>query len=203
MQVTLDLIKELRQRTGVGVNSVKEALEASNSIDEAINYLREKGLAKATKRAGREATNGIIGMYLHTDKRTGVVVEIATETDFSARSQDIQDFANAMGLQIAALNPLYVNVEAIPAEILENERNLAMANIPEGKSEDMVEKIVQGRLEKFYKDNVLTHQTLFADESRTVQDYLNELVAKIGEKIEITRFAKLQIAMPATASGLV
>lgn len=203
MQATLDLIKELRQRTGVGVSSVKEALEASNNIDEAINYLREKGLAKATKRAGREATNGIIGMYLHTDKRTGVVVEIATETDFSARSEDIQKFANDMALQIAALNPQYVNVEAIPADILENERSLAMANIPEGKAEDMVEKIVQGRLEKFYKENVLTYQTLFTDESRTVADYTNELVAKIGEKIEITRFAKLQIAMPASQSGLI
>lgn len=203
MDATLDLIKELRQRTGVGVSAVKEALEASNNIDEAINYLRQKGLAKAAKRAGREATNGIIGMYLHTDKRTGVVVEVATETDFSARSEDIQKFANDMALQIAALNPQYVNVEAIPAEILENERALAMANIPEGKSEEMVEKIVQGRLEKFYKENVLTHQNLFVDESRTVSDYINELVAKIGEKIEITRFAKLQIAMPATQSGLI
>lgn len=203
MDATLDLIKELRQRTGVGVSAVKEALEASNNIDEAINYLRQKGLAKAAKRAGREATNGIIGMYLHTDKRTGVVVEVATETDFSARSEDIQKFANDMALQIAALNPQYVNVEAIPADILENERALAMANIPEGKSEEMVEKIVQGRLEKFYKENVLTHQNLFVDESRTVSDYINELVAKIGEKIEITRFAKLQIAMPATQSGLI
>ena len=142
-------------------------------------------------------------MYLHTDKRTAVIVEVATETDFSARSQDIQDFANQMALQLAAVNAQYVSIEAIPPEVLENERNLAMANLPEGKSAEMADKIVQGRLEKFYKDTVITHQALFTDENRTVADYLSELTAKIGEKIEITRFAKLQIAMPATQSGLV
>lgn len=203
MDATLELIKELRQRTGVGVNSVKEALQASNSLDEAINYLREKGLAKAARRAGREAVNGTVGFYIHTDKRTGVLVEVATETDFASRSEDLKKFANDMALQIAAMNPQYASVESIPAEIIENETNLAKANIPEGKPADIIEKIVQGRLDKFYADNVLTHQTLFVDESRKVQDYLNELVAKIGEKIEITRFVKIQIGQPAAHSNIV
>jgi elongation factor Ts len=203
MEVTMDLIKELRERTGVGLGAVKEALGVSNTIEEAINYLREKGLAKAAKRAGREANQGTLGVYVHTDKRLAVIVEVATETDFAARSADVQKFASDVALHIAAVGTEYVNVDAIPAAVLENETNLAKANIPEGKPAEVAEKIVQGRLDKFYKETVLAAQTLFTDENKTVGDYLNELVAKVGEKIEITRFVKVQIAQPAVHSNIV
>ncbi len=202
MDITIDQIKELRNRTGAGVGSVKEALEfAQGDNDKAIQYLREKGLAKSAKRAGKQADNGILGIYMHGDHRMSVVVEIATETDFAARSEDVRKFADDIALHIAANETLYTSVESIPAEILENEKK-TFANDVEGKPAEIAEKIVAGKLEKFYADTVVTHQQLFTDDSKTVQDYLNELVAKIGEKVEITRFVKMKIAAHAVTSGL-
>ena len=202
MQTTIDQIKELRARTGAGVAAVKEALEVSKGDDEkAIQYLREKGLAKAAKRAGKQADNGILGIYIHGDHKMSVIVEVATETDFAAKSEDLRKFADDIALHIAANNPLYVSVDVIPADILEGEKRTFAADV-EGKPAEIAEKIIAGKLEKFYADTVITYQTLFTDESKTVQDYLNEMVAKIGEKIEITRFVKMKIAVPAVSNGL-
>lgn len=203
MAITLEQIKELRDRTGAGINAVKEALEHSQGDnDKAIAYLREKGLAKAAKRAEKETTNGIIGTYIHPDNRMAVLVEIATETDFAAKSDDMQKFAKDIALHIAAVGPEYADTESIPAEILEKEKAVYAADV-EGKPAEIAEKILSGRMEKFYAEKVLTHQQLFSDDSKTVQDYMNELVAKVGEKIEITKFVKLQINAQPLSAGVV
>jgi elongation factor Ts len=202
MEITIDQIKELRERTGAGVGAVKEALEhAQGDNDKAIQYLREKGLAKAAKRAGKQADNGTLGVYVHGDNRMVVVVEVASETDFAARSEDLKKFANDIALHIAANEPLYTSVESIPENIIETEK-ATFAQDVEGKPAEIAEKIIAGKLEKFYADTVITHQQLFTDETKTVQDYMNELVAKVGEKIEITRFVKMKIAAPASSCGL-
>ncbi len=201
MEITIDQIKELRNATGAGVNSVKEALaESKGDIPAAIQYLREKGLAKAAKRAGKQAANGIIGTYIHGDNRFVVAVEIATETDFAAKSPEMQKFAKDVALHIAASDTLYVNREAIPADILENEKKVFAKDI-EGKPAEIADKILQGKLEKFYSTSVLLDQQLFSDDTKKVQDYLNEMVAKIGEKIEITKFIRMKIAADTIMSG--
>lgn len=192
MDVTIDAIKELRQRTGAGVGSVKEALAQSKDMQEAITFLRQKGVAKAAKRAGKSADNGTLGLYKHSDSRLMVVVEVATETDFASRGEDIQKFANDIALHIAAQNTEYVSKSTIPAEVIEQERKVAEKDV-EGKPKDIAEKIMDGKLAKFYEQNVLLNQKLFIDDSKTVQDYLNELVAKVGEKIQITRFVKVAL----------
>lgn len=201
MEITIDQIKELRAATGAGVGAVKEALtESKGDIDAAIQYLREKGLAKAAKRAGKETLNGIIGTYIHSDSRFVVAVEIASETDFAAKSPEMQKFAKDIALHIAASQTLYVNEEAIPAEILENEKKVFAKDV-EGKPAEIADKILEGKLHKFYSENVLTYQQLFTDDTKTVQDYLNEMVAKIGEKIEVTRFVRMKIGSEAVLSG--
>ena len=202
MEITIEQIKELRERTGAGVGAVKEALEhAQGDNDKAIQYLREKGLAKAAKRAGKQADNGVLGIYVHGDNRMSVIVEVATETDFAARSEDVRKFANDIALHIAANEVQYASVENIPEDIIESEKATFAADVA-GKPAEIAEKIIAGKLEKFYADNVITYQTLFTDETKTVQDYMNELVAKVGEKIEITRFVKIKIAAPANSCGL-
>lgn len=202
MAITIEQIKDLREKTGAGMAVVKEALEASDGNEEkAIQFLREKGLAKAIKRAGKEALNGIIGVYRHHDRRMVVLVEVATETDFTSRSEDLQKFADDIALHVAANSTEYASIEAIPAEVLEKEKAVFAADV-EGKPAEIAEKILQGRLEKFYAEKVLLKQKLFTDETKTVQDYLNEIVAKVGEKVEITRFVMLKIATPTISSGL-
>jgi elongation factor Ts len=198
--ITVDQIKELRSRTGVGVNSVREALEATNgNMDEAVKYLRNKGMAKSEKRKGKTAEQGILGTYIHSNKKVVVVVEVACETDFAAKSEDLVKFAQDLALHVAAKSPLYVNVQSVPEEILNNEKAIFEKDL-EGKPENIKENILQGKLEKFYKDTVLIKQDLFTDESKTVLDYLNEMVAKIGEKIEITHFHKFSVGDPIVVS---
>ena len=195
----MDLIKKIRTQTGAGLNSVKEAIENSSSQEEVIQYLRKKGMAKSAKRAGKETNNGVIGNYLHTDKRLGVIVEVATETDFAAKSPDVVKFANDIALHIAAVGTLYVNEELVPQEIKKKKK--ASVDV-EGKPEEIAEKIKQGKVDKFMQQNVLVHQNFFLDESKKVSDLLNELVAKVGEKIEITKFVRMQIANPVISSNL-
>lgn len=203
MAATLDQIKELRTLTGAGVGSVREALEVSaGDTEKAIQYLREKGLAKSVKRAGKNAENGMFGVYVHPDNRAVVVVEVACETDFAAKSPDMVKFAQEIAVHIVASTTEYVNVESIPAEVLEKEKAVFMTEL-EGKPAEMAEKILEGKLQKFYKDTVLTYQPLFQDETKIVQDHLNELVAKIGEKIEITRFIKMKINSTTSMSNIV
>jgi len=194
-KVDLELIKQLRERTAAGFSDCKKALEeAEGDIERAIDILRKKGLAIATKRAGKEAKEGIVEAYIHANKKIGVLVEINCETDFVARTPEFQDFAHNVAMQIAATNPLCVSREDMPQEILEREKKLYEEQLREqGKPENVIPKILEGKLEKFYKETVLLEQPYIKNPEITIQDLLNELIAKTGEKIVIKRFARFQI----------
>lgn len=193
MEITLEQIKELRAQTGAGVGTVKAALEHSKGdIKAAIQYLREQGIAKGAKRAGKQASNGILGTYIHDDNRLVVIVEITSETDFAAKGADMQKFAKDIALHIAAIGPEYVKVEDVPAELVEEEKAVYAKEVA-GKPAEIAEKILEGKLQKFYAERVLLKQQLFTDESKKVEDYLNETLAKIGEKVEIARFVRFKL----------
>lgn len=192
-EVTLAEIKELRKLTGAGVGAVKEALEKSEGdFDKAMKVLREKGMAKAAKRAGKQIANGYIGQYVHGNGKLVVIVELGSETDFASKSPDFQEFANKLALHIAASGTKYVSRDRVPADELEKEKETYKTEV-EGKPEEVAEKILEGKLEKFYKQYVLMEQELFGSDGVTVQDALNELTAKIGENMEVGRMIKMSI----------
>jgi elongation factor Ts len=195
MAIGIEQIKQLREETGAGVLDCRKALETYNGdFEKAIEYLREKGLAKAAKRADREVLEGMVELYSHGNGRVGVMVEVNCETDFVGRSESFRKFAHEVALQVAAGAPKYVRVEDIPTEILEQERekarNLALA---EGKSEKVIERIVDGKMEKYYNDNCLLRQAYVRDENMTVEDLRNQHIAAIGENIVIRRFARWEV----------
>ena len=195
MAITIEQIKQLREETGAGVLDCRKALEANTGdFAKAIEYLREKGLAKAAKRADREVLEGMLELYSHGNGRVGVMVEVNCETDFVARSEAFRKFAHEVALQIAAGEPKYIRVEDIPAEVLEHEREKARTlALQEGKPEKVIERIVEGRLEKFYNDTCLLRQTYVRDENITVGDLRNQNIAAIGENIVIRRFARWEV----------
>ena len=199
MEATIEAIKDLRAKTGAGVSAVREALESSENLDDAITFLRKKGVAKAAKRAGKTTSEGIIGTYLHSDKKLLVSVEVQTETDFAARSEHLVQFANDIALHIAAVNTEYISEEAVPEEVLEQERKVGEKDL-KGKPEDIAKKILEGKISKFMQQNVLLNQQLFTDDSKTVQDYINELVAKVGEKITVKKFIKVKLGQKVITS---
>jgi len=195
MAVSTEQIKKLREATGAGILDCRKALEQSGGdYDKAMEYLREKGLATAAKRADRQASEGVVELYSHGNGRVGVMVEINCETDFVARSESFRKFAHEVALQIAAGAPKYVRVEDIPAEVVEQEkekaRNLALA---EGKPENVIERILEGKLEKFYNENCLLRQTYVRDENITIEDLRNQHIAAIGENLVIRRFARWEV----------
>ncbi|MFN3406486.1 MAG: translation elongation factor Ts [Caldimicrobium sp.] len=194
-QISIELIKQLRERTAAGFSDCKKALEeAGGDIEKAIDILRKKGLAIAAKRAAKETKEGIIEAYIHANKKIGVIVEINCETDFVARTPDFQEFAHNIAMQIAATAPICVTREEMPQEILEREKKIYEEQLREqGKPENVIPKILEGKLEKFYKESVLLEQTFIKNPEITIQDLLNELIAKTGEKIVIRRFARFQI----------
>jgi elongation factor Ts len=195
MAITTEQIKELRQATGAGIMDCRQALEHSNGdFDGAVDFLREKGLAKAAKRAGREASEGVIELYSHGDGRVGVMVEVNCETDFVARSEGFREFAHEVALQIAAMSPLVVSEDQLTEPVLERERNVARNRAKEeGKPENIIEKIVEGSLEKFKDEVVLLRQTYIRDDSVKIQDMLNERVGSLGENIVIRRFNRWEL----------
>lgn len=195
MAITTEQIKELREATGAGILDCRKALEQANGdFQSAVDILREKGLAKAAKRAGKEASEGVIELYSHGNGRVGVMVEVNCETDFVARSEAFRTFAHEVALQIAAASPRYVRSEDIPAAVLEKEREVAVARArEEGKPETVIPRIVEGRIEKFKDEVVLLRQPYIRDESLTVEQLLQELVVKTGENILIRRFARWEI----------
>ncbi|MEJ2757135.1 MAG: translation elongation factor Ts [Anaerolineales bacterium] len=195
MAVTTKQIKELRDATGAGMMDCKEALvNADGDFDKAVDFLREKGLAKAAKRAGREASDGIVEVYSHGDGRIGVLVEVNSETDFVSRSEAFRNFAHEMALQVAASSPMCVSEDQLTEEALERERNVARNQaIEEGKPENILDRIVEGRLEKFKDEVVLLRQTYIRDTSMTVQDLLNEVISSLGENIVIRRFVRWEV----------
>jgi elongation factor Ts len=195
MAIGIEQIKQLREETGAGVLDCRKALETYNGdFEKAIEYLREKGLAKAAKRADREVLEGVVELYSHGNGRVGVMVEVNCETDFVARSESFRKFAHEVALQVAAGAPKFVRVEDIPADILEQERekarNLAQA---EGKPENVIERIVNGKIEKYYNDNCLLRQTYVRDENMILEDLRNQHIAAIGENIVVRRFARWEV----------
>jgi elongation factor Ts len=195
MTITKEQIKELREKTGAGVLDCREALtQANGDYKKAVDYLREKGLSKAAKRADRVASDGVIDLYSHGDGRVGVMVEVNCETDFVSRNESFREFAHEMALQIAAANPKWVSEDQIPEEILKKEIEDARAFAKsEGKPEKVIDKIVEGRLEKFKNDHVLLRQTYIRDDDMIVQDLLNEKIAFIGENIIVRRFERWEL----------
>jgi elongation factor Ts len=189
------MVKDLRDKTNAGMMDCKKALkETAGDMEKAVDYLRQKGLAKAMKRSGREASEGMVHAYIHGGGRIGVLVEVNCETDFAAKSEDFLEFVKNIAMHIAAANPAGIQQEDIPEEIIQRERAIFMAQAKEtGKPENILEKMVDGKLRKFYEESVLLQQAYVKDPDKTIQDYLNELVAKIGEKIIIRRFSRYQL----------
>lgn len=195
MAITVEMVRELREATGAGVLEAKKALEAANgNFDAAATALREKGLAKAVKKAGREAKEGLIQMYAHPGNRIGVMLEINCETDFVARNEVFQDLAHSLVLQIAAMSPRYLSVEDVDPAALEKEREiLRNQTLAEGKPAQVVERIVEGRMSKFYQDNCLLEQPYVKDDSRKVKDLVTDAVRQLGENIVVRRFARYEL----------
>lgn len=199
---TIEEIKELRERTGAGVNAVREALDSSKGdLEEAMRYLRKKGVAKADKRKDKQALNGVLGTYVHANNKLVVVVEVACETDFAAKNEVMIEFANQMALQIAAMNAEFITEEDVSEDAKTKLRETAEKDLA-GKPEEVKEKIIEGKMQKYFEEVVLLNQPLFTDDSKAVKDLLDELVAKIGEKIEISRFVKVAVADAPTTCNL-
>lgn len=195
MAITTEQIKELREATGVGILDCRKALEQANGdYQKAVDFLREKGLAKAAKRADREASEGVIELYSHGNGRVGVMVEVNCETDFVARSEAFREFAHEIALQIAAASPRYLREEDIPAAELEHERSIALKRVlDEGKPANIAEKIVEGRIAKFKDEVCLLRQVYIRDESVTIEKLLMQKIAAMGENIVIRRFARWEL----------
>ncbi|MGH2331845.1 translation elongation factor Ts [Thermoanaerobacter mathranii] len=192
--ISAQAVKELRERTGAGMMDCKKALmEANGDMEKAIDILREKGLAAAAKKAGRVANEGLVDAYIHGGGRIGVLVEVNCETDFVANTDEFKNFVKEICMQIAAANPSYISREDVPQAVLEKEKEILKAQaLNEGKPQNVVEKIVEGRIEKFYKENCLLEQQYIRDPEKTVQDLLNETIAKLGENIVIRRFVRFE-----------
>ena len=192
MEITIEMIKELREKTGCGIMDCRTALRASNGdMDGAIEELREKGLKKAEKRANREASKGRLEVYIHSEGRLVVLVEVNSETDFVAKSEPFRELAHEIALQIAAASPKFISESDVPAELIEEEKAIITARVrEEGKPEAIVPKIVDGFMKKFMDEHVLLNQKYVRDESKTVADMINDKVAALGERIVIRRFVR-------------
>ena len=189
------MVKQLREKSGAGMMDCKKALiESDGDIEKAVEYLRKKGIATAQKRSGRSLSEGTIQTYIHMGGKLGVMVEVGCETDFVAKNDDFIAFARNIAMHIAAINPMGITAEDVPREIIEKELEIYKSQALEmGKPEKIVEKIAEGKLNKFYKDNCLMQQPYVKDPDKTITDLLNELIAKIGENISIKRFARFQV----------
>jgi len=195
MTITAQMVKELRQKTGVGMMDCKKALvEKDGDIEAAIKYLREKGIADASKRAGRAATEGVIGSYIHTGGKLGVLVEINCETDFVARTDQFKELVRNVAMQVCSENPACVSRADVPEDLLESEKQIYETQARQtGKPENIIEKIVAGKLESFYGRVCLAEQEFIRDRNMTIQDYVKSKMAELGENIVIKRFARFQL----------
>ncbi len=195
MKVTTEMIRELREATSAGIMDCRKALDAAEGdFDKAVDYLREKGLAKAAKRMSREAKEGKIESYIHAGGRIGVLLEINCETDFVARTDEFQELAHDVAMQIAAMAPRYVSREDVPEDVIEHERELYRNQaLDEGKPERIVDRIVDGRLEKFFSESCLMEQAFIRDEDQTIEDLVKANITKTGENIIVRRFVRYQL----------
>ena len=189
------MVKELRQMTGAGILECKNALvETEGDLEKAANMLREKGLAKAAKKVGREANDGLIGHYIHAGSRVAALVEVNCETDFVARTTDFQAFAHDLAMQVVGAQPQYVNKDDVPTEVVESERSVYRQQfLDEGKPERILDRIVEGKLSKFYEEICLMEQPFIKDGDVKIKDLVTENIAKLGENIVIRRFARFQV----------
>ncbi len=195
MDIPAKDVKELREKTGAGVMDCKAALiECDGDFEAAIDYLRQKGIEVAQKRDSKTAAEGIIEAYIHGGGKIGVIVEINCETDFAARSEDFEEFARDIAMQIAAMSPRWVSAEDVPDNAKDREREvLTQQAKEEGKPDHIVEKMVEGRMRKFYENNCLLNQPYIRDDSISVEEYLNEVMGKLGERMVIRRFTRYQM----------
>jgi elongation factor Ts len=195
MSVSADLVKKLREKTGAGIMDCKKALEKSGGdIDKAIDYLREQGITAATKKASRIAKEGMIYSYIHPGDKLGVLLELNCETDFVARTEDFKLLAKDIAMQIAATNPLVAARSDLSPEILEKEKEIYRTQaINEGKPEKIIDRIIEGKLEKYFQEVCLLEQPFVKDQDRTVKDRINETLAKLGENISVKRFVRFRL----------
>jgi len=195
LEISASLIKNLREKTGVGIMDCKGALkECNGDIEQAIDYLRKKGIATAKKRGSRSTSEGQIQSYIHAGGKIGVLVEVNCETDFSAKTMDFTEFVKNIAMHIAATNPVAIDREGIPPEILDRERAIYLSQAKEsGKPEKVIDKIVEGKMNKFFSEAALLEQQYVKNPDITIQDLLNELIAKTGENVVINRFVRFQL----------
>jgi elongation factor Ts len=200
--VSPTLVRELRERTGAGMMDCKKALtEVSGDVEKALVYLREKGLAAAAKRAGRTAADGVVASYIHAGGKIGVLIEVNCETDFVARTDDFQGLVKELAMQIAAANPRYVRREDVPADVIEQERSIyAVQAANSGKPAQVIEKMVSGKVEKFFADVCLLEQPFIKDPDKQVGRLISDAVAKLGENVVVRRFARFQLGEQSSAS---
>lgn len=195
MSISADLIKKLRELTGAGVLDCRKALDATQGdIDKAVAMLREKGLAAAAKKADREASNGIIGNYVHMGAKMAALVEVNCETDFVARTEQFQALARDLAMQVVAARPLYVRREDVPADVVAHEKEKYLSQLDDAnKPANVLERIIEGKLAKFYEETCLLEQSFIKDDSVTIQSLLTDMVARLGENIVVRRFARLEL----------
>ncbi len=195
MAITVDMIKELREKTGSGMMDCKKALtESGGDMEKAIVWLREKGIASADKKMSRVTAEGIVDAYIHGNGRVGVLIEVNIETDFAAKNEDFRRMVRDIAMQIAAMKPRWVSRSEVPADELEQERSIVRNQaLNEGKPEKIVDKIVDGRLSKFYQDNCLLEQAYIKDDSKTIETLVKEMIAQVGENISIRRFVRFEL----------
>jgi len=196
-EVTSEMIKELRDKTQAGMLDCKKALiETNGDMEKAVDHLRKKGLASAAKKMGTETTEGIIASYIHSNSKIGVIVELRSVTDFVAKNEDFVTLAKEIAMQIAAANPLFVSPEEVPAELIEREKDIYKEQMKSsGKPENVIEKIVEGKLTKYYSEVCLLEQEYIKDNSIKIKDLIKQKIAVFGENIEVGRFARFQIGM--------
>lgn len=195
MEISAQMVKELRERTGAGMMDCKAALaEANGDMEKAIEILRKKGLAKAARKAGRETKEGLIISYVHHNGKIGVLLELNCETDFVARTDEFKELGNKIAMHIAAMAPRWVKREDVPADVIEKEKEIYREQLKDsGKPAQVIEKIIEGKLESFYQDNCLLEQKYALDQTITIKDMIQQAIAKIGENIQVSRFVRMQV----------
>ena len=203
MTIDANIVKDLRGRTGAGFMDCKEALlESDGNVEKAVDFLRKKGIAKAEKKAGREADKGVVLSYIHPGNRIGVLVEVNCETDFVAKTDGFQMFVKNVAMQIAATNPLSVTRDGIDSVVVDKEKEIFTEQAKlSGKPDNVLEKIIEGRIEKFYQENCLLEQSFIKDSDKSVQDILMETIATLGENISIARFSRFEVGDVLSSNG--
>ena len=203
MTIDARIVKDLRSRTGAGIMDCKEALlDSDGNVEKAVDFLRKKGIAKAEKKAGREADQGVVLSYIHPGNRIGVLVEVNCETDIVAKTDGFQTFVKDVAMQIAATNPLSVTRDGIDSVVVDKEKEIFTEQAKlSGKPDNVLEKIIEGRIEKFYQENCLLEQSFIKDSDQSVQDILMETIATLGENISIARFSRFEVGDMLSSNG--